>query len=35
VLNAEGEIVHQRAGLQGDISEAARAVAAVRPEAKR
>ncbi len=27
ILNAEGEIVHQHAGLQGDISEAARAVA--------
>jgi protein SCO1/2 len=35
VLNAEGEIVHQRAGLQGDISEVARAVTTVRPEAKR
>ncbi len=28
VLNAEGEIAHQRAGLQGDVSDAARAVAA-------
>jgi protein SCO1/2 len=27
ILNAEGEIVHQHAGLQGDISEAAKAVA--------
>lgn len=27
VLNAEGEITHQHAGLQGDISELARAVA--------
>ena len=27
VLNAEGEIVHQRPGLQGDVSEAAKAVA--------
>jgi protein SCO1 len=26
VLNPEGEIAHQRAGLQGDVSEAARAV---------
>jgi protein SCO1/2 len=26
VLNAEGEVVHQHAGLQGDISEAAQAV---------
>jgi protein SCO1/2 len=29
VLNAEGEIAHQHAGLMGDISEAAKAVAAV------
>jgi protein SCO1/2 len=27
ILNAEGEIVHQRPGLGGDVSEAARAVA--------
>jgi len=27
VLNAEGEIAHQRAGLSGDVSEAAKAVA--------
>jgi protein SCO1/2 len=26
VLNAEGEIAHQRAGLQGDVSELAQAV---------
>ena len=26
VLNAEGEITHQRAGLQGDVSEVAQAV---------
>jgi len=29
LLNAEGEIVHQHAGLNGDISEAARALALV------
>jgi protein SCO1/2 len=28
VLNAEGEIVHQKAGLQGDVSEIARVVTA-------
>jgi protein SCO1/2 len=27
ILNAEGEIAHQRAGLMGDVSEAAKAVA--------
>lgn len=30
VLNAEGEIVHQRPGLMGDVSEAAKAVVAVK-----
>lgn len=30
VLNREGEIAHQLAGLNGDVSEAARAVAAVK-----
>lgn len=29
VLNAEGEIVHQRSGLMGDVSETAKAVAKV------
>ena len=29
VLNPEGEIAHQRAGLMGDVSEAAKAVALV------
>lgn len=29
LLNAEGEIAHQHAGLNGDISEAARALAAI------
>jgi protein SCO1/2 len=29
VLNAEGEITHQRAGLMGDVSDAAKAVALV------
>ena len=29
VLNPEGEITHQRAGLMGDVSEAAKAVAAM------
>lgn len=31
VLNAEGEIVHQRTGLMGDVSESAKAVALVSP----
>ncbi|MBI5767598.1 MAG: SCO family protein [Verrucomicrobia bacterium] len=31
VLNPEGEIVHQRAGLMGDVSEAAKAVALAAP----
>ncbi len=31
VLNAEGEIVHQHAGLMGDVSEVARKVAALVP----
>lgn len=29
VLNAEGEIVHQRSGLMGDVSDAAKAVALI------
>ena len=29
VLDAEGEIVHQRSGLQGEVAEAARAVSLV------
>lgn len=32
VLNAEGEIVHQLAGLNGDISETARVLAALAPQ---
>ncbi len=31
VLNAEGEIVHQRTGLMGDVSESAKAVALASP----
>jgi protein SCO1/2 len=31
VLNAEGEIVHQRSGLEGGLAEAARAVTATMP----
>jgi protein SCO1/2 len=33
VLNPAGEIAHQRAGLMGDVSEAAKAVAATLPPA--
>jgi protein SCO1/2 len=32
VLNADGEIVHQLAGLNGDVSETARVLAAVTPQ---
>ena len=31
ILNAEGEVVHQRSGLRGGLDEAARAVAALAP----
>lgn len=31
ILNAEGEIVHQRSGLRGGLDEAARAVVAIAP----
>jgi protein SCO1/2 len=31
ILNAEGEIAHQHAGLMGDISDAAKAVATIAP----